>query len=438
MKYEIEETDEFITGRAGLALVGQLVAKTELANRIDGVELAQCKKPEIKHSENLISMVGLLCTGKPDYDAIEEYREDDFFADSLGIAHVPSSPTLRQRIDMAEGGFDGIILDESALLLKKAKVKLTPCHDNYLPLDIDVSCFDNSGTKKEGVSYTYKGFNGYSPVFAYLGEEGYLINAQLKEGKAHCQDGMPGFLRETIAYSRKATRLPILVRYDSGNDSADNIKVCIAESVDWLIKRNLHKENPEEWLFIATTTGKARRPRAGKTVYTGETHLEVKGFDAPLRVVFEVTKRDCDARGQMLLMPEIEVNTWWTSLPDKPDTVIELYHRHGTSEQFHSELKTDMDLERLPSGKFAANSLVLLCGLLAYNILRIIGQETISIGLAPTRKKVARRRIKSVFQDMIYMACRVAKHARRFKLKFSRGGAWFPTWKKLYLKFAAT
>lgn len=33
--------------------------------------------------------------------------------------------------------------------------------------------FDNSGTKKEGVSRTYKGTDGYAPIFAYMGQEGY-------------------------------------------------------------------------------------------------------------------------------------------------------------------------------------------------------------------------------------------------------------------------
>lgn len=37
-----------------------------------------------------------------------------------------------------------------------------------------------------------------------------------------------------------------------------------------------------------------------------------------------------------------------TSLPDVPSTIIELYQDHRTSEQFHSEIKTDLDLERLP------------------------------------------------------------------------------------------
>ena len=55
-----------------------------------------------------------------------------------------------------------------------------------------------------------------------------------------------------------------------------------------------------------------------------------------------------------------------TSLPD--ETVIDLYHAHGESEQYHSEIKTDMDVGRLPSGKFENNKLVLELTMIAYNI----------------------------------------------------------------------
>jgi len=50
---------------------------------------------------------------------------------------------------------------------------------------------------------------------------------------------------------------------------------------------------------------------------------------------------------------------------------------HATHEQFHAELKTDLDLEHLPSGKFATNDLLLTLGALVYNILRMIGPETL-------------------------------------------------------------
>jgi len=44
-----------------------------------------------------VDYVGLLCTGKSDFDAIETKREDAFFKCALGIGKVPSS--LRQRFD---------------------------------------------------------------------------------------------------------------------------------------------------------------------------------------------------------------------------------------------------------------------------------------------------------------------------------------------------
>lgn len=76
----------------------------------------------------------------------------------------------------------------------------------------------------------------------------------------------------------------------------------------------------------------------------------------------------------MLIAPEIELEGWWTSLKLSEETVIELYAGRGAREHFHSEIKTDLDVERLPSGKFATNSLVLSLAGFVYNMLRIIGQ----------------------------------------------------------------
>ncbi len=61
---------------------------------------------------------------------------------------------------------------------------------------------------------------------------------------------------------------------------------------------------------------------------------------------------------------------------------------HGESEQYHSEIKTDMDVERLPSGKFESNKLALELTVIVYNILRIIGQESLKKRDDLERKKV--------------------------------------------------
>jgi hypothetical protein len=99
--------------------------------------------------------------------------------------------------------------------------------------------------------------------------------------------------------------------------------------------------------------------------------------------------------------------------------VIELYRDHGTSEQFHSEIKTDLDLERLPAGKFATNDLVLHAGLFAYNLLRIMGQESLRKDDAPIRGNVKRRRIRMVIQNIMDISARFVGHARRTFVEFN-------------------
>ena len=45
----------------------------------------------------------------------------------------------------------------------------------------------------------------------------------------------------------------------------------------------------------------------------------------------------------------------------------------NTCEQFHSEIKSDIGLERFPSGNFGTNAAILKMAVIAYNILRIVG-----------------------------------------------------------------
>ena len=323
------------------------------------------------------------------------------------------------------------------MMIKHHAPAITPCIDDIVPLDIDVSPFDNSGTKKEGVSWTYKKYDGYSPIMAYLGCEGYLVNIELREGSCHCQNETETFLDESIQYAKQITKSRILVRLDSGNDSIDNIIVSRKNKSDFLIKRNLRNEQPVEWFKYAKKHGKkvdAKKLRPGKSAWIGDCYVERDGLN--LRIVYEVIERKTNKKGEKYLMPLIEVNTWWTSLKHAPEKIIELYHKHATCEQFHSELKSDMDLERLPSGKFATNSLILLLALMSYNILRLCGQIFLH-AFANTRmqnvnKNIKRKRIRTVIQDLMYLACKMVKHARRFTLSFSRHLKEFPMVAKTY------
>ena len=434
-KFIVTETDEFLTSQGGLAMIGMLAQRCGLRDRISAV-VERKKDGSISTADALLTMIGLLSLSKPDFDAVEQFREDDYFQQCLGLKDVPSEATLRQRMDETGLSVRDAVLNASTALLKKDAPKLSPCFKTYIPIDADVSPFDNSGSRKEGVSCTYKLFDGFAPMLAYIGAEGYMLNAELRPGKQHCQEGTPEFLRETIKLARKITDRSLLMRLDAGNDAIENMRICRKEKVDYIIKRNLHKESIEEWLLDAQAFGQWRTPREGKTVYVGETLRERDG--ETMRVIFEVIERTIDRDGNALLLPDIQVHTWWTSLSKReasPDEIISAYHDHGTSEQFHSELKSDMALERLPSGKFSTNALVLTLSVLAFNMLRLCGQVAIEKGYVP-RREVKRRRLRKVIQDLMYTAVRIITHARRLKLALSRCNPFRKAWMQTYLVFA--
>jgi len=441
MEFIISDTDEVLVSHSGLALAGALLQQSPLGKRLNGISLGKRRGPEMPHGDVLLSMIGLLCLGKSDYADIEAYRREEFFRRALGLANLPSEETLRQRMDQLGTLPVGVLHEESAQLVARHAPALTSCHGDWIPLDIDVSPFDNSGTKKEGVACTYKKLDGYAPNFAYLGQEGYLVHCELRPGNQHCQEGTPEFLDRTIDLARQITQAKLLVRLDAGNDDAENLRrLGKKPRVDWIIARNLRSESESDWLEEAQAYGVWEEPRPGKEIYTGETWRQRGG--KLQRIVFEVIQRTITADGQRLLVPDVEISTWWTSLKLPPKQVIDLYHAHGTSEQFHSEIKSDLGLERLPSGKFATNALMLSLGLVAYNLLRLCGQRSLAENerlppkaKMPLDKPVFRRRLRSVIQDLMYFAARLTRHANRWGLSLWHGNPWRSVWQRVYSHF---
>ena len=108
--FQIRQGDEHLSSHSGLGLIGGLLAKTSIKHRVNDISVVN--KPSISNADVVMSMIGLCCLGKPDFDAIEPMRQEPFFAKSLGLEACPSSPTLRQRFDLIDGLFDNILKEE--------------------------------------------------------------------------------------------------------------------------------------------------------------------------------------------------------------------------------------------------------------------------------------------------------------------------------------
>jgi hypothetical protein len=285
---------------------------------------------------------------------------------------------------------------------------------------MDVFPMDNSQTRKEGVSYTYKGYDGHAPIAAYLGQEGWCLGCELRPGSQHANKGFIDTLGRVLPRARALTTVPILLRLDSAHDARENRNfLCKQDAVDFLIKWNPRKQDPLAWADKAQSQKAWTLNRDGKM----EAVLSEELPDEPgVRRIVKVTVRTSDARGQLYLEPEVSLEGWITSLPAHvadEQRVMALYRDHATSEQFYSEFKTDLDLERLPSGKFDTNNLVMAFATLGYNLLRWMGLRLTGPD-APIRHWAKRRRLRTVMQELMYMACRLVHSDRQCLLRFGR------------------
>jgi hypothetical protein len=426
-RFVIEQSEEeFYTSHSGLALVG--LALNRFTSLATALKVMDAPGDLISGLDIIRSYCALLAQGKSDFVAIEQYRKDDFFREALGNRAVPSEGTLRQRMDTSAEPILAALSWATVEFLEKTKAPVTAVTTGHIPLDLDGFVLDNSGSKKEKVEHTYQNVDGYLSLPAYLGLEGWMINQHLLPGSQHPQNGFMAFLQETLARVRQFCRKKLLLRADSAHDALANLlELSRHDGVDYIIKWNPRKQDKRAWAATAFAQGKSTSPRSGKrlAVFTHKeqhTFTDAEGIErtVTLRRVMRVIERTIDKKGQMLLEPDIELEGWWTSLKHSDQEIIELYKGHALCEQFHAEIKTDMDLERLPSGKFATNQLVMACGALVYNILRFIGQISLVNATGIIRHEAKRRRVKTVIQELIYFAGRLVTSGRRLKLRFSR------------------
>ena len=158
--FRLEQSDKKITSHVGMALIGAAITKhTSLAQVVDA---ALPKRHGTPSSDWVKLYIGLLAQGKNDFEAINNIRGDDFFHQAFDLKKgVPTEASVRTRFEEEVNELTPLINQGNVEFLVNRKVPVTPLYTGHIPLDIDVTPHDNSNSKKENVSRTYKGMDGF-------------------------------------------------------------------------------------------------------------------------------------------------------------------------------------------------------------------------------------------------------------------------------------
>ena len=249
-----------------------------------------------------------------------------------------------------------------------------------------------------------------------------MVAQQLRPGSQHPQKEFIPFFKTAVSSARRLTDVALLARMDAAHDSDETLQACLDEQADFIVRGNPRHEDP--WKVWGSLGEDKEHFASGPGYYTAlidERHCLSSG-DSVRRITL-VTRRARHGE-QLLLTPEYALESLWTSLDLPVEEVFDLYHAHATCEQFHSELKSDIGLERFPSAKFATNAHILSFAQIAFNLLRLLGER-----MKRNRPHLPKRlrelnqvrfRLRTVMQTLLYHAAVLTHHAGTQVLKLGR------------------
>lgn len=77
---KIEFTNERIVPASGLSVVGAILGKSDFVKRCNRMDVTPNRSQhQIKNGDILLTYIGMLCMGKPQYQAVHEMDDDQQF-----------------------------------------------------------------------------------------------------------------------------------------------------------------------------------------------------------------------------------------------------------------------------------------------------------------------------------------------------------------------
>ena len=300
--------------------------------------------------------------------------------------------------------------------------------DGPLTIDLDSTSCETYGLAKEGARHHgYTGQRGYHPLLARTwttgAGTGEVLMSRLREGRANTARGAAHFLRETVSRVRYGGASgQLTMRADSGFYTHAVVSACRETNVRFSITirqhkslRNLSEAIPEtDWTPIPYWMDAAAA--VAETTYTP---FQTEPVAAPVRLI--VRRVQPTPGSQLALFPSY---SYHGCITDRDGETLELeadHRRHAEIENAIRDIKYNMGLNHLPSGRFAANAAWLAVQVLAHNLARWTAR--LGLGEQIVTTKTLRRRFFSIAGRLTHSARRLTLHLPQrwpWETQFSR------------------
>ena len=370
---EIRFEDQQLTSFAGLVLFQSLFQHLALK-----VQLGRCFRhlkvsPIYGHGLVVMILIVHLLLGYRRLQDMRYYQDDPMVQRLLGLERLPDVATVSRTLaSMDKGSVDKLRrLNRQQVLQRVGALKLA-----RITLDFDGSVL-STGRFTEGTAVGFnrkkKGQRSYYPLFCTLAQSGQVLDVWHRPGNVHDSNGAEVFILDCIREIRGILpRAVIEVRMDSAFFSDAIIGMLNAQRVEFTISVPFERftelkglvEERKRWRYLSD----------GCDFF--ESCWKPKSWKGKQRFLFIRTRNRKQYKGPVqldLFIPYEYGHDFKVIVTNKvigARKVLAYHNGRGAQEGVFAELKSQTQMDYIPTKRQAGNQVFVLAAMLAHNLNR--------------------------------------------------------------------
>jgi hypothetical protein len=370
---EIKFEDQRLTSFAGLVLYQSFFSRLGLKEQLSGCFRHLAVSPIFGHSVIVLLLIVHLLLGYRRLQDMRYYQDDPMVRRLLGLERLPDVATVSRTLANLD---DRSVTHLRRLSRQRVLEQLSRLRLARITLDFDGSVL-STGRFAEGTAVGFnrkkKGQRSYYPLFCTIAQTGQVLDVWHRPGNVHDSNGAKAFILACIrAIQATLPRCLIEARMDSAFFSDDIVSLLDTEGVEFTISVPFERftalkaliENRKRW----------RRLNAQWSFF--ETNWKPSSWNDRYRFVFIRSKNRQHVKGAIqldLFIPYEYGYDFKVIITNKrlsARKALTFHNGRGAQEGVFAELKSQTQMDYVPTRRKAGNQVYLLSAVLAHNLNR--------------------------------------------------------------------
>jgi hypothetical protein len=422
---EIRFEDQRLTSFAGLVLFQSLFSRLELKRKLSRCFRHLPVSPIYGHGFTVLLLIVHLLLGYRQLQDTRYYRDDPVVLRLLGVGRLPSVSSISRTLaSMDAHSVEKLRQLNRQLVLRRIEdLGLT-----RITLDFDGSVL-STGRFAEGTAVGFnrgkKGQRSYYPLFCTVAQTGQALDLWHRPGNVHDSNGAEVFILACVRKVRTVARRAVIeVRMDSAFFSDAIVSRLEREGVEFTISVPFERFAKLKRIV----EGRKRWRHLDQRSRYFEMRWKPDSWRNRQRFVFIRSRNRKQHKAPLQLDMFVpyeyghDFKVFVTNKKLSAQKVLAFHNGRGSQEGIFAELKSQAQMDYIPTRRLAGNQIYLIATMLAHNLTR----EMQMMAHAPQRGTTEKRaslwqftKLGTLRRNLIQRAGRLTTPQRKLTLTMS-------------------